>query len=80
MDTAIATRAAERVYTMLYRPATQYGTLPPGVQFTGWVRVPRELAARFRHLSVSNFRFGEFTVNRALTETELKDYQIERVR
>lgn len=71
---------AARVYTMLYRPATQFGTLPPGVHIARWVRVPRDLAGRFPHLPVSDHPFGEFVTSRALTEAELRDYQIERVR
>ncbi|MCY4120307.1 MAG: hypothetical protein OXG72_05230 [Acidobacteria bacterium] len=67
-------------YAMLYRPPTQVGTLPRGVQITGWKRVPRELAQRFPNLPVSTRRFGEFFTNRPLTETELRDYQIEIVR
>lgn len=71
---------AEPVYTMLYRPATQFGNLPPRVHIDHWVRVPRELAGRFPHLPVSRRLFGEFVTNRRLTDMELRDYQIERVR
>lgn len=71
---------AAPVYKMLYRPATQFGTLPPGVHIARWVRVPRDLAARFPHLPVSDHAFGEFVTSRALTDAELRDYQIERVR
>lgn len=65
------------VYSMRYRPATQYGTLPRGVQIEGWTRVPRELAGRFPHHPVSERRFGEFFTNRPLTDRELSDYQID---
>ncbi len=70
----------ERIaYAMRSRPATQFGTLPPGVHVTGWKRVPRELAHRFPDLPVSTRTFGEFFANRTLTDEELRDYQIERV-
>lgn len=68
-----------RIYTMRYRPATQYGTLPPGADIAGWTRVPRELAGRFPRHPVSNRTFGEFFTNRPLADTELRDYQIEIV-
>jgi hypothetical protein len=42
--------------------------------------VPRELAGRFPHLPVSERLFGEFVANRTLSDRELSDYQIERVR
>ena len=80
MHTEHAAQPAAPVYTMLYRPATQFGTLPPGVHVDHWVRVPRELAGRFPHLLVSGHPFGEFAASRPLTERELRDYQIERVR
>ena len=67
------------IYTMLYRPATQYGTLPPGTHVAGWTSVPRELAGRFPNHPVSERTFGEFFTNRPLTERELRDYQIEVV-
>lgn len=66
-----------RIYTMRYRPATQYGTLPPGAHVTGWTCVPRALAGRFPRHPVSERTFGEFFTNRPLTERELSDYQIE---
>ena len=34
-------------YAMLYRPPTQFGTLPPSVHVVGWKRVPPELGQRF---------------------------------
>ena len=80
MRTEQTTEPAEPVYTMLYRPATQLGTLPRGVHVAQWVRVPRELAARFPNLPVSEHPFGEFVASRPLTDAELKDYQIEHVR
>lgn len=67
------------VYAMRYRPATQYGTLPPGAHVAGWTSVPRKLAGRFPRHPVSERTFGEFFTNRPLTERELIDYQIEIV-
>lgn len=66
-------------YAMLYRPATQFGTLPPGVHVTGWKQVPKDLAGRFPGVAVSKRPFGEFFASRLLTEAELRDYQIEIV-
>ena len=67
------------IYTMRFRPATQFGTLPKNVNMARWTRVPRELADRFPNHPVSKRPFGEFVASRRLTEQELRDYQIEHV-
>ena len=48
-------RGPDSVYTMLYRPCTQLGTLPPKV-VTEWTRVPAELAHAFPDKPVSRLR------------------------
>ena len=65
------------VYTMRYRPATQFGTLPPGVHLTDWVRVPPSLAHAFPKLPRSTHPHGEFHTNRPLTPDELTRFQID---
>ena len=67
------------IYAMRYRPATQFGTLPPGVEIEHWTRVPEELRAAFPDHPVSKRRFGEFVANRPLTAKELDRFQIDEI-
>ena len=71
-------RGPDSVYTMLYRPCTQLGTLPPKV-ITEWTRVPAELTHAFPDKPVSKRLFGEFTTNRPLTDEELKAFEIRHI-
>ena len=71
-------RGPDSVYTMLYRPCTQLGTLPPKVS-TEWTRVPAELAHAFPDKPVSKRLFGEFTTSRPLTDEELKAFEIRHI-
>lgn len=71
--------SARPVYTMRYRPATQFGTLPPGVHLTDWVRVPANLAHAFPNLPQSARPHGEFHTNRPLTPDELTRFEIDLV-
>ena len=71
-------RSPDSVYTMLYRPCTQLGTLPPKV-VTEWTRAPAELAHAFPDKPVSKRLFGEFTTNRPLTDEELKAFEIRQI-
>ena len=71
-------RGPDSVYTMLYRPCTQLGTLPPKV-VTEWTRAPAELAHAFPDKPVSKRLFGEFTTSRPLTDEELKAFEIRQI-
>ena len=64
---------------MRVRPATERGTLPPGVGILHWTRVPRKLAGKFPEHPISNQPFGEFVASRRLTDQELRDYRIQLV-
>ena len=71
-------RGPDSVYTMLYRPCTQLGTLPPNV-VTEWTRAPADLAHAFPDKPVSTRPFGEFTTSRPLTDDELKAFEIRQI-
>ena len=68
-----------KVCAMRYRPATQYGALPPGVTILHWTRVPENLHSAFPDHPVSKRPFGEFVANRQLSDDELEHFQIDEI-
>ena len=67
------------VYAMRYRPATQLGTLPPGVNILHWTRIPEDLQRAFPGHPISKRPFGEFVADRRLTAAELEHFQIDEI-
>lgn len=61
-------------YIILYRPAG-YATLPAGVKWD-YVEAPMDVAARRPDLPLSKHRHGIISTSRALTEEELRAFQL----
>lgn len=63
----------DTIYTLQFRPISTF-TLPPGIKWE-YVGAPHDLHTR-PDLPRSHLRFGTFRVDRALTASEMRSFEI----